>query len=66
MMVGQQQWKNTYLNNRDKIKPPAKMMRLVMQAILQWKMIKDGDRLLLGLSGERFAISSSLFIRITT
>jgi tRNA(Ile)-lysidine synthase TilS/MesJ len=52
MMVGQQQWKNTYLNSRDKIKPPAKMMRLVMQAILQWKMIKHGDFLLLGLSGK--------------
>jgi hypothetical protein len=57
MMVGQQQWKNTYLNNHGKIKPPAKMMRLVMQAILQWKMIKDGDRLLLGLSGGKDSLS---------
>jgi hypothetical protein len=57
IMVGQQQWKNTYLNNRGKIKPPAKMMRLVMQAILQWDMIKDGDRLLLGLSGGKDSLS---------
>lgn len=55
-MVGQQ-WKNTCLNNRGKIKPPAKMMRLVIQAILQWEMIKDGDRLLLGLSGGKDSLS---------
>ncbi len=33
------------------------MMHLVTQAVLQWKMIEDGDRLLLGLSGGDDSLS---------
>lgn len=39
------------------VKPPAKLMRLVTQAIIQWDMIQDGDRLLLGLSGGKDSLS---------
>lgn len=39
------------------IKPPAKLMRLVTQAMIQWDMIEDGDRLLLGLSGGKDSMS---------
>ena len=39
------------------IKPPAKLMRLVTQAMLQWEMLEDGDRLLLGLSGGKDSLS---------
>jgi len=39
------------------VKPPAKMMRLITQAILQWNMIEDGDNLLLGLSGGKDSLS---------
>lgn len=39
------------------IKPPAKLMRLVTQAIIQWDMIQEGDRLLLGLSGGKDSLS---------
>ncbi|GAX28402.1 hypothetical protein FisN_4Hh408 [Fistulifera solaris] len=39
------------------IKPPAKMMRLINQAIVQWDMIKEGDKLLLGLSGGKDSLS---------
>lgn len=38
-------------------KPPAKMMRLVTQALIQWEMIQEGDRLLLGLSGGKDSLS---------
>ena len=40
-----------------RVKPPAKLMRLCTQAIIQWEMIKDGDRLLLGLSGGKDSLS---------
>ena len=33
-------------------------MRLVGQAIADWGMIKDGDRLLLGLSGGAYVVAS--------
>jgi len=39
------------------IQPPAKIMRLATQAIIQWEMIKEGDRLLLGLSGGKDSLS---------
>ncbi|CAK4159413.1 unnamed protein product [Aphanomyces euteiches] len=37
--------------------PPKKLMRLVGQAMMQWKMIQDGDRLLLGVSGGKDSLS---------
>ncbi|EEC43307.1 predicted protein, partial [Phaeodactylum tricornutum CCAP 1055/1] len=39
------------------IKPPPKMMRLVTQAVMQWEMLEEGDRLLLGLSGGKDSLS---------
>lgn len=39
------------------IKPPPKMMRLITQAIVQWDMINEGDKLLLGLSGGKDSLS---------
>jgi tRNA(Ile)-lysidine synthase TilS/MesJ/selenocysteine lyase/cysteine desulfurase len=39
------------------IKPPPKMMRLVTQAMIQWDMLEEGDRLLLGLSGGKDSLS---------
>jgi tRNA(Ile)-lysidine synthase TilS/MesJ len=39
------------------VKPPAKLMRTATQAIVQWNMINDGDRLLLGLSGGKDSLS---------
>lgn len=35
------------------IKPPVKLMRMITQAMVQWNMIEEGDRLLLGLSGGK-------------
>lgn len=39
------------------IQPPPKMMRLITQAIVQWDMINEGDKLLLGLSGGKDSLS---------
>jgi tRNA(Ile)-lysidine synthase TilS/MesJ len=39
------------------IKPPAKLMRSVTQAMIQWDMLEEGDRLLLGLSGGKDSLS---------
>lgn len=39
------------------IKPPPKLMRQINQAIIQWNMIEEGDRLLLGLSGGKDSLS---------
>ena len=39
------------------VKPPPKMMRLVINAIFQWDMIEDGDKLLFGLSGGKDSMS---------
>jgi selenocysteine lyase/cysteine desulfurase/tRNA(Ile)-lysidine synthase TilS/MesJ len=39
------------------VKPPTKMMRTATQAIIQWDMIQEGDRLLLGLSGGKDSLS---------
>jgi len=38
-------------------KPPPKIMRLATQAVMQWNMIQEGDRLLLGLSGGKDSLS---------
>jgi selenocysteine lyase/cysteine desulfurase/tRNA(Ile)-lysidine synthase TilS/MesJ len=37
--------------------PPKKLMRWVGQAVMQWDMIEDGDRLLLGVSGGKDSLS---------
>jgi len=39
------------------VKPPAKLMRLCTQAMIQFDMLQDGDRLLLGLSGGKDSLS---------
>jgi selenocysteine lyase/cysteine desulfurase/tRNA(Ile)-lysidine synthase TilS/MesJ len=39
------------------VQPPPKLMRTVTQAVVQWDMIQDGDRLLLGLSGGKDSLS---------
>jgi hypothetical protein len=56
-----QQSKHVMSNKRrkalGKIKPPAKMMRNITQAMVQWDMVKEGDRLLLGLSGGKDSLS---------
>jgi hypothetical protein len=39
------------------IQPPPKLMKAATQAIMQWEMIKDGDKLLLGLSGGKDSLS---------
>jgi tRNA(Ile)-lysidine synthase TilS/MesJ len=39
------------------IKPPPKMMRFVTQAIVQWDMLENGDKLLLGLSGGKDSLT---------
>jgi hypothetical protein len=39
------------------VKPPPKLLRLVTQAMIQWDMLQDGDRLLLGLSGGKDSLS---------
>jgi selenocysteine lyase/cysteine desulfurase/tRNA(Ile)-lysidine synthase TilS/MesJ len=47
-----------FLKKRGKgVKPPAKMMRLITQAMIQWNMVEEGDRLLLGLSGGKDSLS---------
>jgi hypothetical protein len=39
------------------VQPPPKLMRTVTQAMVQWDMLEDGDRLLLGLSGGKDSLS---------
>jgi len=39
------------------VKPPKKLLRMATQAIIQWEMLQDGDRLLLGLSGGKDSMS---------
>ena len=48
---------NKSKKNKGKIKPPPKMMRFITQAMIQWEMIEEGDRLLLGLSGGKDSLS---------
>ena len=37
--------------------PPKKLLKKISEAIMQWGMIKDGDRLLLGLSGGKDSLT---------
>mmetsp|Transcript_29052 Transcript_29052/g.32590 ORF Transcript_29052/g.32590 Transcript_29052/m.32590 type:complete len:1297 (-) Transcript_29052:13-3903(-) len=39
------------------VKPPPKLMRLCTQAMIQFDMLEDGDRLLIGLSGGKDSMS---------
>jgi len=39
------------------VKPPPKLMKYVIQGIMQFDMIEEGDRLLLGLSGGKDSLS---------
>ena len=39
------------------IVPPKKVMKLVGQAVKDWNMIEDGDKLLLGLSGGKDSLA---------
>lgn len=39
------------------VQPTPKLMRTVTQAVVQWDMLQDGDRLLLGLSGGKDSLS---------
>ena len=39
--------------NSNHIRPPPKLMKYVIQGIMQFQMIEEGDRLLLGLSGGK-------------
>lgn len=62
--IKQKEQSNNTTNNK-KIKkkkkgwdrPPPKMMRLIIQAVIQFNMIENGDRLLLGLSGGKDSLS---------
>ena len=50
----------TIIRHRKKsrhIKPPAKLMGICTQAMIQWDMLEDGDKLLLGLSGGKDSMS---------
>lgn len=47
----------TVVRKKGRIKPPPKMMRLITQAMIQWQMVEEGDRLLLGLSGGKDSLS---------
>ena len=53
----------TYLSTLEDImpklfaSPPKKVMKLVGQAVKEWNMIEDGDRLLLGLSGGKDSLA---------
>ena len=40
-----------------RVAPPRQLMRLVSQAIAEWDMIREGDRVLLGLSGGKDSLS---------
>lgn len=44
-------------DKKGRIRPPPKMMRWCTQAMLQWNMIGEGDRLMLGLSGGKDSLS---------
>ena len=44
-------------NSKSSIKPPKNLLRPVGRAIADYKMIQDGDRLLLGLSGGKDSLS---------
>jgi len=46
-----------YKGKKGRLKPPPKMMRYITKACLEWNMIEEGDRLLLGLSGGKDSLS---------
>ncbi|TDH72116.1 hypothetical protein CCR75_003669 [Bremia lactucae] len=48
--------KNAIINNLFPT-PPKKLLRSVGQAMMQWDMIQEGDRLLLGVSGGKDSLS---------
>jgi len=48
---------NKKKKNKGKLKPPPKLMRFITQATIQWDMIQEGDRLLLGLSGGKDSLT---------
>lgn len=43
--------------NSNHIRPPQKLMKYVIQGVMQFDMIQEGDRLLLGLSGGKDSLS---------
>ena len=45
------------LGTKQILKPPTKMMRFITQAMIQWNMINEIDRLLFGLSGGKDSLS---------
>jgi len=49
--------------NATAIKPPQSLLRLVGRAIADYGMIRDGDRLLLGVSGGKDSLSLLLILR---
>lgn len=61
MDVDETQLKNLKNEKKGKklnyVKPPAKLLKYIIQAIIQWDMIQEGDRLLLGLSGGKDSLS---------
>jgi len=48
---------NKQRKSQGRTKPPAKLMRYITQAMIQWDMLENGDRLLLGLSGGKDSLS---------
>lgn len=48
---------STYTTVKTSIKPPKKLLRPVGRAIVDYQMIEEGDRLLLGLSGGKDSLS---------
>jgi hypothetical protein len=41
---------------KDWIKPPKSIMKLVGKAMAQYQMLREGDRVLLGLSGGKLCV----------
>jgi len=48
---------------KDWIKPPKSIMKLVGRAMAQYKMIQDGDRIMLGLSGGKDSMSLLVILK---
>lgn len=40
-----------------RVKPPKKLLKAVGQAVLDWRLIEEGDKILLGLSGGKDSLS---------
>jgi tRNA(Ile)-lysidine synthase TilS/MesJ len=49
--------RNIYANGASVIKPPKSLLRKVGRAIADYRMIRDGDRILLGVSGGKDSLS---------